>query len=269
MAELVDAPASGAGARKGVEVRVLFWAPVFQKPLKTLGDRPKDGPLSVSATIPCYDLVQVLSLETLGKLREMACVAVTGLRGCYGFTPENLPKGMCRRGGQFYYRRNVPKDVQRLISRTEIWRSLKTDSLKLAARRLPGVAAQIEAFIERARLDAGLTVDETLLKPFTDDLPSRSGNAVNQIRRGSEHLAENPPASAPVTLGEAYERYLTDPPHSWSARTREAFETSRRMAVAVIGADSHCMRTPASLAFWRSVWSLPGGSCVWNDRQSA
>lgn len=27
MAKLVDAPASGAGARKGVEVRVLFWAP--------------------------------------------------------------------------------------------------------------------------------------------------------------------------------------------------------------------------------------------------
>ena len=29
MAELVDAPASGAGARKGVEVRVLFWAPFY------------------------------------------------------------------------------------------------------------------------------------------------------------------------------------------------------------------------------------------------
>ena len=27
VAELVDAPASGAGARKGVEVRVLSWAP--------------------------------------------------------------------------------------------------------------------------------------------------------------------------------------------------------------------------------------------------
>src|SRR3546814_2892470 len=27
MAELVDAPASGAGGRKAVEVRVLFWAP--------------------------------------------------------------------------------------------------------------------------------------------------------------------------------------------------------------------------------------------------
>ena len=32
MAELVDAPASGAGARKGVEVRVLFWAPYSRPP---------------------------------------------------------------------------------------------------------------------------------------------------------------------------------------------------------------------------------------------
>jgi hypothetical protein len=31
MAELVDAPASGAGAGNGVEVRVLFWAPFFVK----------------------------------------------------------------------------------------------------------------------------------------------------------------------------------------------------------------------------------------------
>ena len=28
MAKLVDAPASGAGDRKVVEVRVLFWAPI-------------------------------------------------------------------------------------------------------------------------------------------------------------------------------------------------------------------------------------------------
>ena len=36
MAELVDAPASGAGARKGVEVRVLFWAPAAPKRFKLL-----------------------------------------------------------------------------------------------------------------------------------------------------------------------------------------------------------------------------------------
>jgi hypothetical protein len=52
MAELVDAPASGAGARKGVEVRVLFWAPNTYKTLKCLENRCKDGLPSVFATLP-------------------------------------------------------------------------------------------------------------------------------------------------------------------------------------------------------------------------
>ena len=151
---------------------------------------------------------------------------------------------MCIRGGQFYYRRNVPKDVQGLIGRTEIWRSLRTDSLRAAVRRMPGVAGEIEAVIERARLDAGLTVDETLLKPFGDDLSPRSKTVIGQQAKTEPTLNQspaNPPTSATVTLGEAYEQYLTDPTHSWSARTREAFETSRRMTVAVIGADTPVM----------------------------
>jgi len=51
-----------------------------------------------------------------------------------------------------------------------------------------------------------------------------------------------------VHLDYAYERYLTDPTQVWGARTREAYETSRRLAVSVIGRDtpmstisrSHC-----------------------------
>ena len=35
MAELVDAPASGAGILTGVEVRVFFWAPNTQKQLNS------------------------------------------------------------------------------------------------------------------------------------------------------------------------------------------------------------------------------------------
>jgi hypothetical protein len=41
MAELVDAPASGAGDRKVVEVRVLFWAP-FSIP-KTFQNHRQNG----------------------------------------------------------------------------------------------------------------------------------------------------------------------------------------------------------------------------------
>src|SRR5687768_703150 len=49
VAELVDAPASGAGARKGVEVRVLSWAPLSRSeekagsrasPQRTAENRP-------------------------------------------------------------------------------------------------------------------------------------------------------------------------------------------------------------------------------------
>ena len=51
MAELVDAPASGAGARKGVEVRVLFWAPFFStRRLKVSGKPRCGGFLSVSSS---------------------------------------------------------------------------------------------------------------------------------------------------------------------------------------------------------------------------
>ena len=44
MAELVDAPSSGGGARKGVEVRVLFWAPTPSKGLKTAEILALGGP---------------------------------------------------------------------------------------------------------------------------------------------------------------------------------------------------------------------------------
>ena len=54
MAELVDALASGASAGNGVEVRVLFRAPLFTNKLKTPGNRPKDGSLGAPATHRCY-----------------------------------------------------------------------------------------------------------------------------------------------------------------------------------------------------------------------
>jgi hypothetical protein len=41
MAKLVDAPASGAGDRKVVEVRVLFWAPSFKTGLCIISELPR------------------------------------------------------------------------------------------------------------------------------------------------------------------------------------------------------------------------------------
>lgn len=91
--------------------------------------------------------------------------------------------------------------------------------------------------IELARSLAGLPFDPTLLRPAEDDPPiasqSFSGDAWNPIRRLRS-----------TTLGEAYAAYLADPTHVWSASTREAYETSRKLAVSVIGAKTPMSRLP-------------------------
>ena len=81
--------------------------------------------------------------------------------------------------------------------------------------------------IEYARLMAGLTVDQTLIPPQTDDLAD--------LRTANPLVATG--ARASVTLGEAYQRYIADPTRAWSPSTREAYETSRKLAIAVIGEE--------------------------------
>ncbi|MBB4620114.1 DUF6538 domain-containing protein, partial [Sphingomonas abaci] len=141
---------------------------------------------------------------------------------------RDLPRGVLQRGHKLYYRHTVPADAQRLLNRLEIWRSLRTDSLAVAVRRLPSVVARIELEIEHARAMAGLPVDSTLIRPLNDDLSVRV-----------VEIAPSPPTSIqpdiPLTLGEAYRSYINDPTRAWSANTREAYETSRKLAIAVIG----------------------------------
>ena len=191
----------------------------------------------------CYD-----SLLRFGAQSQAITSGKTvrnGPRGCYGFSPGLVPKGMFVRGGRFYLRRHIPCDIQSIVGRVEVWRSLKTDSLQSALRRMPSVAAEFEAEFERIRLMAGMPIDPTLLRPSTDDptpglfVAPRGDEAVEPHGVGRvEHL----------TLGEAYSRYMNDSTHRWSASTRQAYETGRRLAVSVIGADlpisaigrSHC-----------------------------
>ncbi|WP_409977340.1 DUF6538 domain-containing protein [Sphingomonas sp. Y38-1Y] len=48
---------------------------------------------------------------------------------------------MLRRGHKLYYRHTIPVDAQGILNRVEVWRSLRTDSLAVAVRRLPSVPA--------------------------------------------------------------------------------------------------------------------------------
>ena len=116
------------------------------------------------------------------------------------------------------------------MKRVEIWRSLRTDSLATALKRLPGVSADLIAEIERARADAGLTADETLVRPCPDDPINPSGRTMAP--------PPTPESPTPLTLAEAYRRYIDDPTRAWSSSTREAYETIRKLAIAVLGAST-------------------------------
>jgi integrase len=133
-----------------------------------------------------------------------------------------------RRGRKLYYRHTVPVDAQRLLNRLEIWRSLRTDSLAIALRRLPSVVARIEMEIEHARAMAGLPVDSTLVRPLIDD-STKHPTSIASLP------AEEVRPNSPITLTEAYRNYIDDPTRAWTANTREAYETSRRLAISVIG----------------------------------
>jgi hypothetical protein len=153
-----------------------------------------------------------------GKSRKT--VRVEG-RVCYGKLLRDLPRGVLRRGHKFYYRHTVPVDAQRLLNRLEIWRSLRTDSLAVALRRLPGVVARIEMEIQHARAMAGLPVDAMLIRPSSHD-PAEHPMPIPTAQSPAEIVQ----SERPLTLGEAYRSYIDDPTRAWTANTRETYETT-------------------------------------------
>lgn len=136
---------------------------------------------------------------------------------------------MVLRGSRFYYRRRLPRDIFLLTGKVEIWRSLRTDSLQIALRRFVFASAGVEAEIEMARFSHGLPFDENCLQNGSDSGSKPQAADASKVTDADNHF---------LTFGDAYDRYMTDPTHSWSARTREAFETSRRLAISVIGAET-------------------------------
>ncbi len=177
---------------------------------------------------PCYG--NLLRFRATVEQRNLTKTARNHSADCYGILLRDLPRGVFVRAGRFYYRRTLPIEVQRLTGRLEVWRSLRTDSRRTAMRRLPAVIAEVELRIEIARNGHGLSVDTTLIRPFFDNLPRAATIG---------HVSDNALRSeiAPLRLGDAYSRYLDDPTHSWSASTRQAYETTRDLVVRTLGSD--------------------------------
>jgi integrase len=99
-------------------------------------------------------------------------------------------------------------------------------------RRSRQVAAEIEHGFEVARARAGLTVDQTILSGFARKLAPAAGLVPEPVSGPMGQVAEGP------TLRQVYDAYMADPTRDWSPRTRFAYETTRRVVLAVLGEDT-------------------------------
>lgn len=147
---------------------------------------------------------------------------------------------MICQNGIFHVRRRVPAALKIALGKGEIWRSLQTDSARIAARRFHGVAAMIEEEFERARLSLGLSVDETLIRPSRDGSPTIM---LADIVQGVVHQLEirTGGQAEPVvskTIAEVYDAYLADPRQSWCPRTTQSYETTKRWVIDVFGSET-------------------------------
>ncbi|WP_394664577.1 DUF6538 domain-containing protein [uncultured Sphingomonas sp.] len=153
-----------------------------------------------------------------------------GRQRCHTNAPHNRLFGIVLRDRLYYVRRRVPDALRPIIGRSEIWRSLRTDSLKEAVRRSHVVAAEIETCFESAR-------SFTASSPKAISPSVAGARAIISIKQDDSVLKEVGSEGRVTTLGDAYRLYLTDPRHSRGRRTTEAYLTTQRWVEEFFGAD--------------------------------
>ena len=153
---------------------------------------------------------------------------------CYTNDLHTVRTHLVRRGGRIYYRRRVPEALRGIVGKGEIWRSLGTDSPTVALRRSHLIAAAIEYDFEAARSKVGLSADQTILSGFVHN----EGAPSVRVTPDAAPSANKEVALAGPTLAELYDAYMADPTRDWSPTTRMAYQTTRRIVLAILGEDT-------------------------------
>ena len=152
-----------------------------------------------------------------------------------------MPKGVCLQGRIYHVRRRVPDALRTVIGRSELWRSLRTDSVQIALRRAHFAAAEIEVELEAARAAIGILADPYATR--SSSRPSGESSLSLLAAKVAERLAIEGAVPEPAaqqianlkTLGEVYDLYTADPRHTWCERTRIAYRTTRKWVMEFFG----------------------------------
>ena len=92
------------------------------------------------------------------------------------------------------------------------------------------MAAQIEHEFEVCRSKMGLIIDPIILEAFTEPVPMASASASASVVEPEEPNG--------ITLGDLYDAYMDDPTRDWSPTTRMAYQTTKRIVLAILGKDT-------------------------------
>ena len=85
------------------------------------------------------------------------------------------------------------------------------------------------------RSQAGLAVDPMLVGAVGQSAPTgQRFTTASSVSAEQPAISPQPPC---LTFGEVYDRYINDPTRGWSVRTRNSYDTCRKVAVGIIGAD--------------------------------
>ena len=168
--------------------------------------------------------------------------AVNGDGDYYTELPRKMPKGVCLQGAIYHVRRRVPNALKTVIGRSELWRSLRTDSVQIAVRRMHFAEAEIELELDAARSVLGLQCDPYALR--SSERSSGQLALTILVEKVAERLSLDSVSSGPIapkndrtakTLGEIYDLYTADPKHTWCERTRIAYRTTRKWVMEYFG----------------------------------
>jgi integrase len=137
---------------------------------------------------------------------------------CSTILYHNRARGLWQRGSIYHYRARVPLDLVAVLGKSHVTRSLGTGSRR-EARRLATVAAyDLHRYFEAVR--------QGDFTPRNGALPCRGER--------SNFLV----IARPVTLGEAYADYLSDPSRKRSGKSVLVYRTVGEVVMDVLGRDT-------------------------------
>ncbi|MGQ9368763.1 DUF6538 domain-containing protein [Azospirillum sp. ST 5-10] len=180
-------------------------------------------------------------------------------------SPKRRSTGLWLRGAVWQFRTRVPADLQAVLGRTHVNRSLRTSSYPDAIRAARRVAFEIEGLFDAARGGTGsdpahAACDRACRPPPAPSvtantvLPKPTGPAIHiELKLLASRIAEKlqaaqqvageaaVPAAEPAkakTIQQVYDAYMADPGVIRSGKTILAYETVFGLLIEIIGQDT-------------------------------